>query len=78
MEDDLRLNLYSSLDLKNEHNTKEIMDTFDRYFFAFDGFPAINELTIIPIGDVPSFFPSSDIFYLLSYIKKLVRLILED
>ena len=47
MEDDLRLNLYSFFDLKNEPNAKEIMHTFDRFFFAFGRFPAINELTII-------------------------------
>ena len=47
MEDDLRLNLYSFFDLKNEPNAKEIMHTFDRFFFAFGRFPAINELTVI-------------------------------
>ena len=42
MEDDLKLNLYSSINLKNESNTKEIMHKFDRFFFAFGRFPAIN------------------------------------
>ena len=55
MEDDLRLNLYSSIDLKNEPNTKKIMHTFYRFFFAFGRFPAINELRIVPAGDMPSF-----------------------
>ena len=61
MEDDIRLNLYSSIDLKDESNTKEIMHTFDRFFFAFGRFPAINELAIIPTGDALNFVRSSDI-----------------
>ena len=55
MEDELRLNIYSFIDLKNEHNTKEILHTFDRFFFAFGRFPAIKELTTVLTGDVPSF-----------------------
>ena len=31
MEDDLKLNLYSSVDLKNEPTAKEIMHTFDNF-----------------------------------------------
>ena len=31
------------------------------FFFAFGRFPAINELTIVPTGDVPSFVQLSDI-----------------
>ena len=31
MDDDLRLNLYSSIDLKDESNTKEILQIFDRH-----------------------------------------------
>ena len=34
---------------------------FDRFFFAFGRFPAINELTVVPTGDVPSFVGSSDV-----------------
>ena len=60
-EDDLRLNLYSSIDLKNEPNTKEILQIFDRFFFAFGRFPAINELTIVPTGEVANFVRSSDV-----------------
>ena len=35
MEEDLTLNLYSFIDLKNEYNTEEDMHTFDRFFFTF-------------------------------------------
>ena len=57
----LRLNLYSNIDLKNEVNTREVLETSDRFFFAFGRFPAINELMIVPTGDVPSFVKSIDI-----------------
>ena len=61
IQDDLRLNLYFHIFLKNESNTRDILQTFDRFFFSFDGFSAINKLTIVPIGDVPSFVQSSDV-----------------
>ena len=61
IQDDLRLNLYFHIFFKNEPNTREILQTFDRFFFSFDGFPAINKLTIVPIGDVPSFVQLSNV-----------------
>ena len=70
MEDDLRLNLYSFIDLKNEPNTKEILHTFDRFFFAFGRFPANNELTIVPKGDVPSFVRWNDVILPSELYKK--------
>ena len=48
-------------DLNNEYNTRRIFETFDRCFFAFGRFPAINELTDVPTGDAPSFVQSSDV-----------------
>ena len=56
--DDLRLNLYSNIDLKSEVDTREILEIFDKFFFAFGRFPATNELIIVPTGDVPSFVKS--------------------
>ena len=35
MQDDLRLNMFSDIDLKSKHNKREIFETFDRFFFAF-------------------------------------------
>ena len=61
MQDDLRSNLYSNIDLKNEPNTREILQTFDRFFFAFGRFPAINKLTIVRTGNIPSFVKSSNV-----------------
>ena len=54
-----RLNLYSNIDFKNEPNTREILQAFDRFFFIFGRFPAINELKIVPMSNVPSFVKSS-------------------
>ena len=61
IQDDLRLNLYSNIDLKNEVNTREILETLNRLFFTFGKFPAINELIIVPTGDVSSFVKSIDV-----------------
>ena len=61
IQDDLRLNLYSNIDLKNEVNTREILETFDRFFFVFARFPAINELIYVPTGHGPSFVKLIDI-----------------
>ena len=55
IQDDLRLNLYSNIDLKNEVNIREILEAFDRFFFIFGRFAVYNELIIVPTGDVPSF-----------------------
>ena len=61
MQDGLRLNLFSNIDLKNKPNTSEILQTFDRFFFAFGRFPAINKLTVVPTGDAPSFVALSGV-----------------
>ena len=74
VQDYLRLNLYSNIDLKNEVNTREILDTSDRFFFAFGRFPAINELLIVPTGDVPSFVKSIDVIST-PYMSRTDRLI---
>ena len=50
--------MYSNIDLKSEVDTREILEIFDRFFFAFGRFPATNELIIVPTGDVPSFVKS--------------------
>ena len=37
------------------------MHTFDRFFFAFGRFPAIDNLAVIPTGEVPSFVKFGDV-----------------
>ena len=70
LQNDLRLNLYSNIDLKNEVNTREILETFDRFFFAFGRFPAINELMIFPTGDETIFVKSIDVIFLSELYKR--------
>ena len=53
--------MFSKIDLKNDPNTSEILQTFNRFFFALGRFPAFNELTVVPMGDVPNFVQSSDV-----------------
>ena len=60
IQDDISLNLSLNAYLKNEQNSNEIL----RYlivFFKFGRFPAINELTVVPTGDVPKFVNSNDV-----------------
>ena len=61
MEEDLSLNHYSFINLKKEYNTEEVMHTFNKFFFAFGRFPAVNNLDTIPAGEVPSFVKSSNL-----------------
>ena len=70
MEDDFRLNVYSSIDVKNEPKTKEIMHTFNKFFFAFGRFPTINKLAIVPTGDMSSSVRSSDVILLSELYKR--------
>ena len=67
----MRLNLYFFIDLKNEPNIKEIIHTFNRFLFAFGRFPAIIELRIVPIGNVPSFVRLRDIISPFELYNKL-------
>ena len=74
MEDDLTLNHYSFINLKNEYITEEVMHTFDRFFFAFARFLAIDNLAIIPTGEVPSFVKSSNVISPSELYKKKTTL----
>ena len=47
------------------------MHTFNRFFFAFGRFLAINNLAISPTGEVPSFAKSSDIISLSKLYEKV-------
>ena len=78
MQDDLRLNMFSDIGLKSKHNTIDTFETFDRFFFAFGWFSAINELTVVPTGDVPSFVQLSNSSHLLNCINEIIQEIPED
>ena len=60
LQDDIRLNLFLNTDLKNEQYPNEILKILDSFFKKIGRFPAINELTVIPKGDVPIFVNSND------------------
>ena len=54
-EENLRINIYSFVYVQNQYHTKEVMNTFDRFFDMFGRFPAEKELATIPTGNVPNF-----------------------
>ena len=58
IQDDIRLNLFVNIDLRNGKNPNEILKIFDRFFGRF---PTINELTVVLTGDVLDFVKSNDI-----------------
>ena len=54
------------------------MHTFDRFFLAFGRFPAINELTVVPTGDVPSFVQSNEVILSTDLHKNVIWTMLQD
>ena len=60
MEEDLIVNHYSFIDLK-KYNTEEGTHTSDRFSFAFGRFPAVNDLAVIPTGELSSFVKPSEV-----------------
>ena len=61
MDNDININLFSSIDLKNEQDPAEIFKIFDMFFNKFDRFPAVEKLAVIPRGSIPSFVRTDDI-----------------
>ena len=64
IQNDIRLNLFSGIDSKTEQHPSEILIVFDRFFFLCGRFPAINEPTVVPTGDVPDFVKLKDVISL--------------
>ena len=54
MEDDININLFSNIELKNEHDPAEIFKTFDTFFYRSGRFSAVEKLAVIPRGSIPS------------------------
>ena len=61
MEDDININLFSNIELKNEHDPAKIIKLFDNFFYKFSRFPAVEKLAVIPWGSIPSFVRTNDI-----------------
>ena len=61
MEDDININLFSNIEIKNEQNPAEIFKIFETFFYKFGRFPAVEKLAVIPHGSIPSFVRTKDI-----------------
>ena len=61
MEDDININLFSNIELKNEQDPAEIFKTFDTFFYKFSRFPAVEKPAITPCRTIPSFVKTDNI-----------------
>ena len=61
MKDDININLFSNIELKNEQNPAEIFKIFDTFFYKFGRFPAVEKLAVIHCGSISSFVRTEDI-----------------
>ena len=61
MEDDINIDLFSNIELKNEQDPAEIFKTFDTFFYKFSRFPAVEKLAVIPRESISSFVKTDDI-----------------
>ena len=64
MEEDLRINLFSFADLRNEPNYEKIFHLFDQFYYSYGRVPGQNELLTAPAGNhqlVSSFVVSDNI-----------------
>ena len=64
MEDDININLFSNIELKNEHDHAEIFKTSDTFFYRSGRFSAVEKLAVIPQGPISSFVRTWDILSL--------------
>ena len=66
MEDDININLFSNIDLKNEKDPAEIFKIFDTFFNKFSRLPVVEKHAIILRGSIPSFVKTD---YILSLFE---------
>ena len=71
IEKDLRLNLYSFIDIQNEANPEELFHASDQFFYRFGRFPGSNNLLVVPTGEIPYFVQSENIVLPIELYKKL-------
>ena len=48
MEDEININLFSNINLKNEQDPAQIFKKFDTFFYKFGRFLAVEKLVVIP------------------------------
>ena len=64
IENDLNINLYSNIDIRNEQSPAEFLYFLMFFFFKFGRFLAVNTLAIVPTRVVPSFVKTNNIVLL--------------
>ena len=69
MEDDININLFSNIELKNEQDRAENFKTFNPFFYKFGRFSAVEKLAVIPRRSVPSFVKTDAILSLFEFFK---------
>ena len=57
---ELRLNLYSIIDIRNETSSEKIFHAFEEFYYRFGRFPGSNNLLVVPTGEIP-YFDNSEI-----------------
>ena len=68
IEKDLRLILYSFIDIWNEASPEEIFHAFDQFYYKFGRFPAF--LLVVTIGEITYSVESENIISLIELYKK--------
>ena len=63
MEYDININLFCTIDLKNEQDPAKIFKIFGTFFYKFGRFPDVEKLAIPP-GSIPFFVKTDDILSL--------------
>ena len=69
-EDDLKINFFTFLDVKNDPNVEEIFHVFDQFYFKFGRFPGQNGFIIVPTGDLPWFIETENIISSIELYRK--------
>ena len=75
MEYDININLFSTIDLKNEQDPAKVFKIFGTFFYKFGRFPDVEKLAI-PCRSISSFVKTDDISHPLSYMNFLIILML--
>ena len=61
MEDDININLFSNIELKNQQVPREIFKIYDTFFINSVDFLLLKNFIVISCGTIPSFVETDDI-----------------
>ena len=70
MEEDLRINLFSFVDLRNEPSYDVIFHLFDQSYYRYSRCPGQNEHLTFPTGNIPSFVVNDNIISPIALYEK--------